>query len=125
MKLRSLLDVDDGAGSDSDNDIVLCFNVHVLLGKYVVDVTKTVDSEDNPVPVTPRAVDVELPSGYGTLLVVCGVVYVYGDGTLPVLVGPLVDVALEAGYGTDDDRNSEDELVSIPMAELVTEALLG
>jgi len=43
----------------------------VLLDKYVVEVTKTVETEDDPVPVPPKTPEDELP-GYGTPLVVNG-----------------------------------------------------
>ena len=79
----SAVDVDsDGSdvnGSETEelspgpvDDTVLRVDVHdVLLDRYVVEVTKTVATEDDPVPVSPKAVEDELP-GYGALLVVHG-----------------------------------------------------
>jgi len=59
----------DSRSSVSVDETVLRVNVHdVPRDKYVVEVKKTVETEGNPVPLPPNAVEDELP-WYGGLTV--------------------------------------------------------
>lgn len=58
----------DERSPDSVDVTVLRVNVHEVLDTYVVEVEMTVETENNPVPVPPKAVEDELP-GYGGLTV--------------------------------------------------------